>query len=47
MLIIEDPTVIVKCITTIEYMFLYFNLFLGVKLDSLSCSFTSTHILPS
>jgi hypothetical protein len=38
MLIIEDHTVIVKCRTVVKALFLYFNLCLSVKLDSLSCS---------
>jgi hypothetical protein len=43
--IIGDPTVIVKYKTAIQSMFLYFNLCLSVKLDRLSCSFTSTSFL--
>jgi hypothetical protein len=31
-LIIEDPTVTVKCRTAIQLMFLYFNLFLSAKI---------------
>ena len=37
MLIIEDPTVTVKCRTAITTLFLYFKLCLSVMLDSLSC----------
>ena len=40
-LIVEDPTVTIKCRTAIKILFLYFNLCLSVKFDSLSCSFTS------
>jgi len=39
--IVEDSTVTVKCST----LFLYFNLCLGVKLDSLLFSFTSISFL--
>jgi len=42
MLIFEDPTVTVKCRTAIKELLFYFNLYLSVKLDSLSCLFTST-----
>jgi E3 ubiquitin-protein ligase RNF38/44 len=35
MLIIEDPTMTVKCRTAIKVLFLYFNLCLGGKLNSL------------
>ena len=41
MLIIEDPTVIMKCRTAIKALFFHFNVCLSVKLDGLSCSFTS------
>jgi hypothetical protein len=41
MLIIEDPDVTLKCRTVINALFLYFNLYQSVNLDSLSCSFTS------
>jgi len=37
--------VTVKCRTTIKELFLYFNLCLSVKLDSLSCSFTTITFL--
>jgi len=40
-LVVEDPTVTVKCRTAIKAPFLYSNLCLSVKLYSLSCSFTS------
>ena len=40
-LIVEDPTVTVKCRTTIKVLFIYFNWCLSVMLDSVSCSFTS------
>ena len=44
MFIIENykiNTLTVECRPTINTLFLYFGLFLGVKLDSLSCSLTS------
>jgi hypothetical protein len=34
--LLEDPTVTTKCKTKIKALFLYFNLCLSVKLDSLS-----------
>ena len=37
---ILDPMVTVKCRTAITVLFLYFNVCLSIKLDSLSCSFT-------
>jgi hypothetical protein len=37
MLLIEDPTMTVKHRTAIKTLFLYFNLCLCVKLDSLPC----------
>jgi len=40
-----SPTVTVKCKTAIKALFLYTNLCLSVKLDSLSCSFTSISFL--
>jgi len=40
-LIVEDLTVTVKWRTAIKVLLLYFNLCLGVKLDTLSYSFTS------
>jgi len=39
-LIVEDPTVTVKCRTARKALCLYFNVCLSVMLDSLSCSFT-------
>ena len=45
MLIVEDPTVTVKCRTAIKVLFLYFNLCLSVMLNSLSCPFTSISVL--
>ena len=45
MLIVEDPTVTVKCRTAIQVLFLYFNLCLSIKMNSLSCSFTSKSFL--
>ena len=36
-IIIEDPTVTVKCRTTTKSLFLCLNLCLGVMLDCLSC----------
>ena len=41
LLIVEDPTVTVKCGTAIKALFLYMNLYLYVMLDSLSFSFIS------
>ena len=41
LLIVEDPTVTVKCGTAIQALFLYMNLYLYVMLDSLSFSFIS------
>jgi hypothetical protein len=40
-LLIEDPTVTVKCRTAIKALFLYFNLCLSVMLNGLSCALTS------
>ena len=40
-LIVEDPTVTVKCRTAIKVMFIYFNLCVSVMLNSLSYLFTS------
>jgi hypothetical protein len=40
MLLNEDPTLTLKCITTIKALFLYFNLCLSVKCNSLLCSFS-------
>jgi hypothetical protein len=45
MLLIEDPTVTVKCRIAIKALFLYFNLCLSVNLDNLSCSFTFIYFL--
>jgi hypothetical protein len=45
MLIAEDPTVTVKCRTTIKVLFLYLLLYLSVKFISLSCRFTSISYL--
>ena len=45
LLIVEEPTVTMKCRTAIKVMFLYLILCPSVMLDSLSCSFTSTAIL--
>jgi hypothetical protein len=42
---VEHPTVTVKCRTAIKVLFLYMNLCQSVKLDSLSCPFTSTSFL--
>jgi hypothetical protein len=39
-LIVEDPTVTVKCRTAIKVMFIYFNLCVSVMLNSLSYLFT-------
>ena len=44
-LIIEDPTVTVKCRTAIKVMFLYINSCLSIMIDRLSCSFTSISFL--
>ena len=41
MLIIENPTAIVNCITAINVLFFYINVYLSVKRDNLSSSFTS------
>ena len=38
-------TVTVKCRTAIKTLFLYFNLYLSVMLDRLSCTFTSISFL--
>jgi hypothetical protein len=40
-----DPAVTVKYRTAIKVLLLYFNLHLSVKLDSLSCSFTTISFL--
>jgi len=45
LLIIEHLTAIVKFRTAIKALFLYINLCQSVKLDSLSCSFTSISLL--
>ena len=42
---VENFTVTVKCSTTMKARFLYFNLYLSVMLNILSCSFTSTSFL--
>ena len=39
MLIFEEPTITVKYITAIKALFLCFNLYLSVMLDSLSHSY--------
>jgi hypothetical protein len=43
--LIKDPIVIMKCRMTSITLFLYFNLCLSEKVDSIPCSFTSTFIL--
>ena len=45
MIIIKDPIVIMKCIMTSRTLFLYFNLCLSEKVDSIPCSFTSAFFL--
>jgi len=45
MLIVEIPTVIVKCRTAVKAQFLPFNMSLCVVLDIHSCSFTSVSFL--
>jgi hypothetical protein len=45
MLIIEYLTVTVGCGAAIQVLVIYFNLCLGVILNSLSCSFTFTSFL--
>jgi hypothetical protein len=40
-LIVEDPSVTVKCRTAIKVLYRYFNVCLRVILDNLSCLFTS------
>ena len=45
MLIIEDPTVTVKCRTEIKALLLNINMCLSVQLHILSCSFTSISFL--
>ena len=47
MVILEGPTVTVKCRTAIKAMFFlfFFNLYPSVKFDILSCSFTSIAFL--
>jgi hypothetical protein len=44
-LIVEDPTVTVKCRGAIKALFLYLNVCLSVMLNNLSCSFTSISFL--
>ena len=44
-LIAEDPTLAVKCRTPIKAIFIYFNLFWIIMLDSFSCPFTSISFL--
>ena len=39
---LSHTTVTIKCRTAIKALFLFFNLYPSVKLDSPSCSFTST-----
>ena len=43
--IVENPTVTVTYRTAIKAPFVYFDLCLGIILDSLSCSFTSISFL--
>jgi hypothetical protein len=45
MIIIKDPIVIMKCRMTSRTLFLYFNLCLSEKVDSIPCSLTSAFFL--
>jgi hypothetical protein len=45
MIIIKDPTVIMKCRMTSRTLFLYLILCLSEKVDSIQCSFTFAFFL--